>query len=60
MDLYRSLGQGIVSWALWMATVAPPYIVLAVLAGVNPWLAMGVIAFTMYAARYYWQLNDRI
>ncbi len=60
MSLFTIIGKGVVSLGLWLAFVAPPYIILSVLAGVNPWLAMGIIMFLAYGAPTYWRLDKAI
>ncbi len=60
MNLFTSIGKGVVSLALWLAFLLSPYMILAGLVGVNPWLAMGIIVFLAYGAPTYWRLNEKI
>ena len=60
MSIFTSIGKGVVSLTLWILVTWPPYLVLAVFVGVNPWIAVAVVLFNTYAAGLYWFLNKKI
>ncbi|KKL58731.1 hypothetical protein LCGC14_2222430 [marine sediment metagenome] len=59
MNLYKSIGKRIVLLVLWLAAIAPGYVLL-LFAGMNPWVSLGVVVLVMHIARFYWPLNDNI
>ncbi len=60
MDFFRYIGKVVVNLTLWILVTWPPYLVLAVFVGVNPWIAVAVVLFNMYAAGLYWFLAKKI